>query len=82
MRQGQVLSLDVEGQILGFLGQHNRIIAFYGKHGDDLLLEHMPNSSVAEYLYNADSQPVIEERLKGTLQTVEAVVYILDHQEW
>ncbi|PMD54983.1 uncharacterized protein K444DRAFT_645834 [Hyaloscypha bicolor E] len=46
LRQGQLIGLDVEEQILGVLGQHRRIIGFKGKHEEGLLLEHMPNGSI------------------------------------
>ncbi|PVH79411.1 kinase-like protein [Cadophora sp. DSE1049] len=73
---GQLIGLGVEEQIFGVLGQHRRIIGFLGKHEEGLLLEHMPNGSAAEYLYNADPQPPIQERLEWALQAAEAVAYI------
>ena len=50
LRQQQLVGLDVEEQILRVLGEHRRIIPFKGKHEDGLLLEHMPNGSMADYL--------------------------------
>lgn len=76
LRQQQLSGLDVEEQILGVLGEHRRIIRFKGKHEEGLLLEHMPNGSVADYLPNADPQPPIQERLKWALHAAEAVAYI------
>ncbi|MCJ1473155.1 hypothetical protein MMC13_001806 [Lambiella insularis] len=76
LRQEQQIGLDVEEQILGILGQHHRIIRFKGKHEDGLLLEYMPNGSIADYLYNANPRPLVQERLKWAMQTAEAVAYI------
>lgn len=76
LRQEHQLGLNVEEQILEILGQHHRIISFKGKHEDGLLLEYMPNGSVADYLYNANPRPSIKERLKWALQAAEAVAYI------
>jgi serine/threonine protein kinase len=76
LRQQQLASLDVEEQILRVLGEHRRIISFKGKHEEGLLLEHMPNGSVADYLPNADPQPPAQERLKWALHAAEAVAYI------
>jgi hypothetical protein len=57
-RQQQLTGLDVEEQIFGVLGEHRRIIRFKGKHEEGLLLERMPNGSVADYLPNADPNPL------------------------
>jgi hypothetical protein len=62
LRQGQLTGIEVEEHILSVLGQHRRIVGFLGKH-EGLLLEYMPNGSVADYLCNADPQPSIQERL-------------------
>ncbi|KAL5323491.1 hypothetical protein ACEPPN_008028 [Leptodophora sp. 'Broadleaf-Isolate-01'] len=76
LRQGQLTGLEVEEQILGVLGQHRRIIGFKGKHEEGLLLDRMPNGSVADYLHITDPQPQAQERLKWALQAAEAVAYI------
>jgi len=76
LRQQQLAGLGVEEQILGVLGEHRRIIPFKGKHEEGLLLERMPNRSVADYLPNADPQPPIQKRLKWALHAAEAVAYI------
>ena len=67
LRQQQQLGLHVEEQILEVLGQHDRIISFKGKHEDGLLLEFMPNGSVADYLYNDKPRPSVKERLRWAL---------------
>jgi hypothetical protein len=66
LRQGQLTGIKVEEQIqiLGVLGQHRRIIALLGMYQEVLLLEYMPDGSVADYLNNVDPQPPIQERLK------------------
>ena len=76
LRQGQLIGLGVEEQILGVLGEHRQIIGLLGKHEEGLLLEYMPNGSVADYLYKANPQPPIQERLEWALQAAEAVAYI------
>ncbi|MCJ1382442.1 hypothetical protein MMC17_005555 [Xylographa soralifera] len=76
MWQEQRIGLEVEEQIFGVLGQHHRIIRFKGKHEDGLLLEYMPNGSIADYLCDANPGPLVQERLKWAMQTAEAVAYI------
>jgi len=43
---------------------------------DGFLLEYMLNGSIADYLYNVNPQPSIQERLKWAMQAAEAVTYI------
>ncbi len=76
LRQQAQNGIDVEEQILEVLGQHQRIIKFKGKHEDGLILEYMPNGSVADYFYNPNPRPSMKERLKWALQAAEAVAYV------
>ncbi len=54
-RQYEVAGIDVEEQIFGVLGDHQRIVGFKGRHQDGLLPEHMPNGSVADYVHNCST---------------------------
>jgi serine/threonine protein kinase len=40
------------------------------------LLKYISNGSVANYLYNTNPKPLIQERLKWAIQAAEAVAYI------
>ncbi|KAI9892155.1 MAG: hypothetical protein M1814_001861 [Vezdaea aestivalis] len=68
--------LRVEEQIYKTLGHHDRIVGFKGQHDDGILLEYMPNGSVADYLHQFGSQTSIRQKLKWALQAAEAVAYI------
>jgi serine/threonine protein kinase len=58
------------------MGQHHRIVSFKGKYEDWLLLEYMPNGSIADYLDGANPKLWIQERLKWIVQAAEAVAFI------
>ncbi|OCL04049.1 kinase-like protein [Glonium stellatum] len=75
LRKEALVGLRVEEQILRILGHHDRIIGFKGKHQDGLLLEYMPNGSVADYLRDVNPRPPLKQRLKWALQAAEAVAY-------
>ncbi|KAF1960727.1 kinase-like protein [Byssothecium circinans] len=76
LRQEAVFGLTVEKEILKVLGHNDRIIGFKGEHEDGLLLEYMPNGSVADYLCGSNPLPPLKKRLKWALQAAEAVAYV------
>lgn len=79
LREEALAGLHVEEQIFTVLGRHDRIIGFKGRNKDGLLLEHMSNGSVADYLHEANPPPPLTQRLKWALQAAEALAFI--HQK-
>src|SRR5262245_52306497 len=67
LRREAVLGLKVEKEILRVLGHDDRIIGFKGDHEDGLLLDYIPNGSVAHYMRASNPLPPLGQRLKWAL---------------